>query len=251
MRFAPNAGRGAKVRRSPPVRRRRTDMTLYQDYKTILRGAIAALSALALLAVCSCNSAPGTKTAEAQSAGSASGGSGGHIDVMCIGDRINSPAESFHYSYTYSDASASENDEADITPQTMVITAKDKSGAHSYHGVRSDEQSWGSAVLDLAHLRMTVMSARLDSLNGTSSIASQGADPVNNYQATKYSIDTTRANASDRNSFETLFGKGSTEKGTIWMGQDGCMVKLVLDEALAQSDGSLSKTHYEISRTKK
>jgi hypothetical protein len=195
-----------------------------------------------------CNS---SSTGKAGDEGSGSAASDTHIDVMCIGDRINDPKEPFHYSYKYSGDSGSFENEADITLQAMNITTKDQSGSHSYHGVRSDETSWGSAVLALSDLKMTVMSARLDSLNGTSSIRSQGSDPTNGYATTKYAIDTGNANAADQKQYLELFGKGSFEKGTVWVPADGCAVKLVLDEGIWQQDGSIKKAHFEIARIKK
>lgn len=207
---------------------------------------------LSLLIASGCNSGSGAKDADAQAAAAADGDSGGaHIDVMCIGDRINSPSEAFHYSYKFADASGWMDDEADITPQAMDIVTKDKSGTHTYHGVRSSEESWGSTFLVLAHLDITAMSARLDSLNGTSALRGQGAEAVNGYPATKYSIDTANENSTDKDTFETLFGKGSYDKGTVWMGQDGCAAKLVLDEGLYQTDGTIAKRHYEMARIRK
>jgi hypothetical protein len=170
------------------------------------------------------------------------------VDILCVGDRINNPPETFHYSYKYSDAAGSIDNEAEITPQTIDIKSTDKSGTHSFHGVRTDEASWNAAVLDLSSLRLTAMSARLDSLNGTSAIKAQGTEPVNGYSATKYSIDTTQASAADRQQYATLFGKGSFEKGTLWQPADGCAVKLILDDATARPDGTVSQGHYEISR---
>ena len=66
----------------------------------------------------------------------------------------------------------------------------------------------------------------------------------------RISIDTTSASSTDKQTFETLFGKGSFEKGTVWIPADGCAVKLVLDEAV-QINGSLKNAHYEIQRIKK
>ena len=200
-----------------------------------------------LVSLPACNSSTNTGSG---SAGSSSDGSSGKIDVMCLGDRINSPSENFHYSYRYTDTSGSVNDEADVTPQKIDLTITNQSGTHAFHGIRSDETSWNSAVLDLSHLNVTRMSATLNSLNGSSSIRGQGNETVNGYQATKYAIDTTSANASDKRKFDILFGQGSFEKGTAWMGQDGCIVKLSLDEGLAQSGGKFNKAHYEIARTK-
>jgi hypothetical protein len=147
-------------------------------------------------------------------------------------------------------ASGSTEKEADITPQTMDITIRDKSGSHQYHGVRSDEASWNRAVLDLSNLQITRMSSVLVTLNDSSAIVQHGSESMNGYDTTKFSIDTANASSSDRRKFETLFGNGSFEKGTVWAPPDGCAVKLVLDEAV-QVGGSLNKAHYEINRIKK
>jgi len=170
---------------------------------------------------------------------------------MCLGDRIEKPAEAFHYSFKYTDASMEVEKHADITPQSMDIMIQDKSGLRKYHGVRSDETSWNSAVLGLSGLAITVMAARLDSLNGTSSIVSHGTESINGYNAAKYSIDTTSANSSDKQRFDTFFGKGSFDKGTAWIGDDGCAVKLVLDEGVPQTNGKVETRHYEMARSKK
>ncbi len=205
----------------------------------------------ALITASACNSSPASSGAQEAGAKAASDNAGAHIDLMCMGDRINNPPGAFHYSYKYADASGSVDKEADITPQTMDITILDHSGSHKYHGVRSDEASWSSAVLNLSSLNTTAMSARLDSLSGTSAIVPQGVEAINGYSATRYAIDTKGANASDKNQFESLFGKGSLEKGTVWMADDGCVVKLVLDEGIAQTNGGVNQAHYEIARIRK
>lgn len=181
---------------------------------------------------------------------STSDGAGPRIDVMCVGERINNPPESFHYSYKYSDASTSSDREADITPQTMEITIKDQSGSHSFHGVRSDEVSWNSAVLDLSSLGMTGMMSRLDALNDTSAISREASESMNGYDTTRYTIDSTKANSADQRKFDVLFGNGSFEKGTVWVPSDGCAVKLVLDERVLLGD-QLKDAHYEMARLRK
>ncbi len=200
--------------------------------------------ALAIAAACTSNSK--SKSTDQGSSDSA----GSHIDVMCVGERINNPPESFHYSYKYKDATSSSDREADITPQAMEITIKDQSGAHSYHGVRSDEVSWNSAVLDLSSLGMTAMMSRLDALNDTSAITRQATEPVNGYDTTRYAIDSTKANSADQRKFDVLFGNGSFEKGTVWVPSDGCAVKLVLDERVLLG-GELKDAHYEMARLRK
>ena len=202
-----------------------------------------------LLITMACNS--GSASRSAQDKGSPAKSTDAHVDLLCVGERINNPPEAFHYSYKYSGAAGSVDNEADITPQAMEITQTNNTGTHSYHGVRSDETSWNSAVVDLSSLRFTGLSARLDSLNGTSSLTRQGAESLNGYNTTKYAIDTTRANPSDQEQFQTLFGKGSFEKGTIWVPADGCAVKMDLDEAIVQNDGTVDKGRYELAIVKR
>ena len=222
--------------------------------KSVFRNLVALpLACLALLAASGCSSSSGSKNTHDDLAAGSSDNAGARIGVMCLGDLINSPSEPFHYSYHYVDASGGVDKEADITLQAMDITVKDKSGTHSYRGVRSDDASWNRAVLDLSGLNLTRMSATLDSLNDrfSSAFSKEGSETVNGYQTTRYAIDTEKANSSDKKRFETLFGKGSFEKGTVWVPADGCAVKLVLDEGLWQSDGSVRKDHYDIARIKK
>ena len=205
---------------------------------------------LAVVTISACNSGSASKNAGGRTVEAGSNNKDAHIDVMCIGDRINNPPEAFHYSYKYTDANRWVEDEAEITSQAIDITIKDKSGSHTFHGVRSDESSWNSAVLDLSHLNITAMSARLNALNDSSAIVQQGRESINGYDTAKYSIDTGSANSSDRQKFETLFGKGASEKGTAWMAPDGCVAKFTLDETIVQGD-ALNKAHYEIARVKR
>lgn len=212
------------------------------------------LMSVAMIGAVACNSRNVSKNSPDSSnaiAATSDDNGDGPIDVMCIGDRINNPPESFHYSYKFANASGTQESQADITPQSMEIVRKDGTGSHSYHGVRSDEQSWNSAVLDLSSLRITGLSARLESLNHTSSLSSKGSESINGYTTNTYGIDTTSAKAKDKETYETLFGKGSFEKGTAWMGADGCIVKLVLDESISQADGTVDKGQYEMDRSKK
>jgi hypothetical protein len=215
---------------------------------------IISLTFFALMFFGACNSKSESKNADAGIAEAASGDSGAHIDVMCIGDRINDPPESFHYSFKYSDASSSISKDAEITPKAMDITVQDASGSHSYHGTRTDQTSWDGAVLALSSLNMAAMMARLDALNDTSAISRQTSEIVNGYSTTRYAIDSTKSSASDQEKFAELFGKGAFEKGTVWVPSDGCAVKFVLDERISQgngNDGNLKDDHYELARLRK
>lgn len=221
-------------------------MTICANYQSpFLRRALLAAAALALLAG-GCNSSADSTSSGAKS----TTGAGGRIDINCVGNHIESPPEAFHYSFK-STAGGSVDKEAEITPQSMDITIQDKAGRHKYHGVRSDEPSWNSAVLNLSGSGFTAMSARIDSIKDKSAVVRAGAEPMNGYQTTKYSIDTTHANSSDLRAYEAFFGSGSYEKGTIWVTADGCLVKLTLDEARKQANGSVDQLHYEIAMIKK
>lgn len=203
------------------------------------------LLAIAPLLLTGCGS-----SARSDSAESPGGGSDAHLDVGCMLEHVEKPTESFHFSFKYADDSSWVNKEADVSTQAMDITTKDASGSHSYHAVRSDEQSWGSALLVLSSLNFTGLTGRLAGIEGTSAVSSQGVAQVNGYKATKYTVDTTAANSQDRQVFATLFGAGSFDKGVIWMGPDGCAVNAVVDEGLL-IDNKIVKRHFEISRSAK
>lgn len=207
---------------------------------------ISLLSAVLALTVAGCSS-----SAKLNSADSASdSGSGIHLDAGCMLDRVDKASESFHYSYKYASDTTWENYEADVTPTTIDGTAKTPMGSSSVHAVRSDSNGWDTAVLALSSLSFTALTGRLAALDGTTAIASQGAEQVNGFSTTKYTIDTSHADASDQQNLETLLGKGSFDKGTIWMAQDGCAVKVMLDEGWP-IDNRLEKRHYEIARVRK
>jgi hypothetical protein len=221
-------------------------MTFCANYQPLFsRQTLLTAAALALLAG-GCNSSANSTSADEKSTTAAGGG----IDVNCVGKHIESPPEAFHYSFK-SSVGGSVDKEAEITPQSMNVTIQDKSGAHKYHGVRSDEASWNNAVLSLSGSGLTVMSARVDSIKNKSAVVRAGAESMNGYQTTKYSIDTTRANSSELRAYEAFFGSGSYDKGTIWITADGCPVKLILDEATRQADGRVDQLHYELDMIKR
>lgn len=216
-------------------------------YRKKCKGVILGL----LSAVLTLNFAGCSSSAKSSGADSASdSGSGIHLEAGCMIDRVDKASESFHYSYKYASDSTWQDYEADVTPASIEGTTKSPTGSSPVHAVRSNSDGWDSAVLALSSLSFTALTGRLAGLDGTSAIVSQGAEQVNGYSATRYAIDTARANASDQQTLETLFGKGSFDKGTVWMGQDGCAVKVMLDEGWP-IDNRLEKRHYEIARIKK
>ena len=212
------------------------------DASLNLRCGLAATAALVLLTTCGCRS-------HSQSGTEARSGGDTHLHVGCILDRVEKPTESFHYSYKYADPSTWHDYEADVTPVSIDGVVKEGGSSIVVHAKRSDDTEWGSAVLSLSS-RLTALTGHLAGIEGTSAVISRGTDNVNGYTASKYAIDTASANPADQRAYTTLFGPGSFEKGTIWMGHDGCAVKVVFDEGVS-IDGSIQKRHYEISRTLK
>ncbi len=173
------------------------------------------------------------------------------IDMNCVGEHIENPPEAFHYSYRFTDAEGTTEKDADISPETMDVTIKDKTGSHSYHGVRSDSASWNGTTLDLTGSGLTNMVARVQFIKDNSATVRASSEAINGYQTTKYTIDTKSANSSDRQTFETMFGASSYDKGAIWVTAQGCPVKLDLDEALQKSNGVVDKVHYELAMVHK
>jgi len=115
-------------------------MTFCANYQPpFWRQILLAAAALALLAG-GCNSSANS-TSEGEKSTTAAGGG---IDVNCVGNHIERPPESFHYSFK-SAVGGSVDKEAEITPQNLDVTIQDKSGSHKYHGVRSDEATWNNA----------------------------------------------------------------------------------------------------------
>src|SRR5579859_2077478 len=221
-------------------------MTLQVNDRGFLGCVLAGVVALALLVASGCTSGAKSGGADTQDAN----GAGAHINVGCMLDHVEKPSEAFHYSYKYASTSTWANYEADVTPTSIDGITKDPMGSRPVHAARSDSDGWDGAVLALSSLTFTALTGRLAGLDGTSAIASQGVEQVNGYSATKYAIDTAHANASDQKTIETLFGPGSYDKGTVWMGQDGCAVKVMLDEGWP-IDNRIEKRHYEIARIKK
>ncbi len=128
-------------------------MTLQTNHKVFLRTVLAGVAALALRAVSGCASGAKSDSANTQDAGS----TGAHIDVGCMLGHVEKPTESFHYSYQYSDASGSVDDEVNVTPEAVDIVFRDTGGSRSFHAVRSDENSWNGALLSVSSLAFTGM----------------------------------------------------------------------------------------------
>jgi hypothetical protein len=171
---------------------------------------------------------------------------GADVDLNCVIDHLQNPAESFHYMFQ----DESDNpwmEEADVTPQ--MIDGSFKSGSVPkpvpLHGTPAEiphQYQW--AIGRMASLFALVRS--------TSAVVNEGTETVNGYDTTKLSIDTTRATATEQGLYASTLGPGGSEKGTVWVTSQGCPVKLSLDEELHAKDGTVSgKAHYEEAMVKK
>ena len=204
------------------------------------------IAGLLCLSLCGCTSRRSAKN-DAELAGNkdtkAAAAPAGHgIDLNCVMDHIQNPPGSFHYSYK-KDSSNPVHEEADITPQTIDGSFTNGSGSHPVHGVKSDAQSWQGAWTGL--MGIAGMSSAVALVKSGSVIQSEGAEKVNGYDTTKYSVDTSRADTVEQGLYRATLGSGGFEKGTWWVTADGCPVKLSLDSELHSNNGSVEKLHYE------
>jgi hypothetical protein len=190
------------------------------------------------------NSALASKTSASAAQNIATPG----LDLNCVFDHIQNPPESFHYSYQKV-GSNNVDEEADVTPQTIDGSFKNNDAAHPLHGVHSDSAGWQSAWSGL--MGISGMSSTVALVNHSSSMTLVGPDKVNGYDAVKYSIDTTQADAAEAGLYKSTLGAGGFEKGTVWVIPGGCPVKFSLDSEMHLNDGSVDKVHYEEAMIKK
>ncbi|HEX2329004.1 MAG TPA: hypothetical protein VHN74_09780 [Candidatus Angelobacter sp.] len=206
-------------------------------------------ASVALILILGCNSASSKpvngKSGAAQKGGVATNAAGPDIDLNCITRHIQSPTESFHYSFS----DASENswqEDAEITPQNIdgsfmnsFLPAKQE-----FHGPPQQVSSNLMAIGRMASIFSTV--------HMTGAVMKQGAEKKNGYETVKFSIDTAQGSSVEQNLFKTIFGPGGFERGSVWVTQEGCPVQITLDEELHARDGSPNgKAHYEEAMVRK
>jgi hypothetical protein len=223
---------------------------------SFLRNVPVAVAALALWAVSGCSSAPKSNSTEQNQAdqkvaATAPDSAGPQIDTNCVGAHIDNPPEAFHYSFKKIDGAKVRSEEADITPQTIDGTLTNNGAApFSFHGVRSDQTSWDSAELNLTGA-VGMLTASASLLSNSSAMVREGTGNVNGYDATNYSIDTTRGTAHEQGGFALILGQGGFAKGAVSVTAQGCPAKLVLDEEVHQLDGGVDKLHFEMAMIRK
>jgi len=171
------------------------------------------------------------------------------LDLNCVMDHIQNPPEPFHYTYKKDSADNNLIQEADLTPDTIDGSSKDKYASRAIKGVKSDRESWQLAWMGLTGI--SGMSSTIALIRNSSATVREGAEKMNGYDATRYSIDTSRGNAAEAGLYRATLGDGGFEKGTVWVNAKGCPVKLSLDVEMHLKNGSVDKEHYEIEMVKK
>jgi hypothetical protein len=205
--------------------------------------------AMALGSILGCNSAPSnpvnTTLGAAQPVAAVTNNTGPDIDLNCVVRHIQSPPESFHYSFSdVSDNSWKED--ADVTPQNIDGSFMNNSlpNPQVFHGPPQQVSSNLMAIGRMASIFSTV--------HVTSAVVNQGPERKNGYDTVKYSIDTARGNNTEQKLFNSILGPGGFEKGNVWLTSQGCPVQIALDEEIHGKDGSLvGKAHYEEAMIKK
>jgi len=198
---------------------------------------------MALGSILGCNSVPSkpvnTTSGAAQTVVAATNSAGPDIDLNCVAQHIQSPPDSFHYSFS----DVSENpwqEDAEVTPQNIDGSFMNNSlpTRQEFHGPPKQVSSNLMAIGRMASIFSTV--------HMTSAVVNQGPEQKNGYDTVKYSIDTARGNSTEQGLFKTILGPGGFEKGYVWVTSQGCPVQIALDEEIHGKDGSaVGKAHYE------
>ncbi|HEV2304826.1 MAG TPA: hypothetical protein VGR93_04865 [Candidatus Acidoferrales bacterium] len=210
---------------------------------------------LGLLILGGCTAVPSPRDADASSAAeqrpaAKQNSNGPLVDLNCVVDWIRNPKEAFHYSYSQLSQSHFIDQEADVTPQTIDGTVNSMSDGQTnppepVHAVRSNSDGWQSQVNHLS-MGFGMPGSLMEGGLMSSEMVRQDAEKVNGYDATKYSVDTARLDPADR----AILGTTS-EKGTVWVTDEGCPVKIIMDTEAQARDGSVKKTHWEEAIVKK
>src|SRR5262245_42230779 len=166
-----------------------------------VHGLIAVMLAFGL--ILGCNSAPSkpvnvTSGAAPTVAAATTSVAGPDIDLNCVVRHIQSPPESFHYSFR----DVSENpwqEDAEVTPQNIDGSLMNNSlpNPQEFHGRPQQVSSNLMAIGRMASIFST--------LHMTAAVINQGSERKNGYDTVKYSIDTARANSTEQGLFNRVF----------------------------------------------
>ena len=219
--------------------------------KTKWHSFLCAAATFSFLFAASCNSRPSQDKREEKSAAPAAAKTttDPRIDLNCIIDHIQNPPEAFHYTYKKDTADDNLIQDADVTPDTIDGSSKNKYASRPLKGAKSDRESWQTAWTGLTGI--SGMSSTIVLIRNSSATVREGAEKMNGYDAIRYSIDTSRADTAEAGLYRATLGDGGFEKGMAWVNAQGCPVKLSLDSEMHLKNGSVDKVHYEIEMVKK
>src|SRR5262245_27189131 len=220
--------------RSPKTPSRSTQMTIFKTNQTIrLRVLITALLALGVTTACNSTSSKtvNARSGAAQKGGVATNAAGPDIDLNCVARHIQSPPESFHYSFSDQSENSWQED-AEVTPQNI-----DGSFMNSFLPAK---QEFHGPPQQVSSNLMTIgrMASIFSTVHMTSAVVKQGTEKKNGYDTVKFSIDTAQGSSVEQGLFKTVLGPGGFERGSVWITAEGCPVQIILDEELHAKDGS-------------
>jgi hypothetical protein len=204
-----------------------------------------------LLFAMGCKSAPSSRSHEEKSSPSTAikNANDFNLDLNCVIDSIQNPTEAFHYTYKKDSADNNLIQEADISPDAITGSSKDKYATREIKGVKSDRENWQTAWTGL--MGISGMSSTIALVNHSSAMVRESTGKMNGYDAAQYSIDTSRGNSAEAGLYKATLGDGGFQKGTVWVSSKGCPVDLSLDSEMHLRNGTIDKIHYEIQIVKK
>jgi hypothetical protein len=225
-------------------------MSVRKSLNSQLSVCLAVAFFLAFVAACNSRSSADKRAEKSSSApAAAKDTSDPGINLNCVIEHIQNPPEAFHYTYKKDSADNNLIQEADLSPDTIDGTSKDKYASRSFKGVKSDRDSWQSAWTGLTGI--SGMSSTIALIRNGSATVREGTEKVNGYDTTRYSIDTSHGNTAEAGLYKITLGEGGFEKGIAWVTSQGCPAKLSLDSEMHLKNGTVDKTHYEIEMVKK
>jgi hypothetical protein len=207
---------------------------------------------LAFAILAGCKLGPSSKSREEKSSSApaaATNSTGFDLNLNCVIDSLQNPSEAFHYTYKKVTADDDLLQDADVTPDTITGSSKNKYATREIKGEKSDRAGWQTAWAGL--MGISGMSSTIALVNHSSSMVRENTGKMNGYDAAQYSIDTSRGNSAEAGLYKATLGDGGFEKGNVWVNAKGCPVNLSLDSEMHLNNGTVDKTHYEIEMTKK
>ena len=217
-----------------------------------VRCSVWTITVCVLFSVLGCKLGPSRDRKEEETASSPAAAKNSNdfdLDLNCVIESIQKPTEAFHYTYKKDTEDNNLIQDAEITPDTISGSSKDKYATREIKGVKSDSASWQSAWTGL--MGISGMSSTIALVNHSSAMVREGTGKMNGYDAAQYSIDTSRGNAAEAGLYKVTLGEGGFEKGTAWVNAKGCPVQLSLDSEMHLKNGTIAKQHYEIQMVKK